>query len=66
MHSYRKSFVVSVLDTTNPETGYAQLQYQTQCSRTVLDVLEQHAVLGETTYDITRQLSLTAGARWLD
>lgn len=61
----RKTTVISQLRLANPSTGVlyddpARIEYQ----RTIGDKLEQKAAFGEVSYDFTRQLTLTAGARY--
>jgi outer membrane receptor protein involved in Fe transport len=62
----REAFTISEQLLADPLTGLPREPRSVATRRTIDDSLEQRAVFGELSYDVTTALTLTAGARYFD
>jgi iron complex outermembrane recepter protein len=62
----RDAFTLSEQLLADPVTGLPREPRNVATSRTIDDMLEQRAVFGEVSYDLTSALTLTAGGRYFD
>lgn len=65
-YEQREAFTISEQLLADPLTGLPRTPRNVATSRNIDDTLEQRAVFGEISYDITPALTLTAGGRYFE